>query len=102
MTFINEQKSKIEISVRLFVGNGNTIQYRIDDIYITPYRKRNRISVARQIQDRYEYRILDYSLREEYVHQEYLKYCTEDQLWEAVQEEYQRIAPQKDKIIYRA
>ena len=62
--------------------------YRIEDIYITPFRKRKPISIAAQVRDLYEYRKLNHEERAEYAHQEYMKYCTEDQLWEAIQEVY--------------
>lgn len=102
MIFVNENRDRVEIVVRTILNYGGECQYRIEDVYITPYRKRNPISLAAQIRDRYEYRVLDRDARREYIHNEYLKYCTEDQIWEAVQEAYREMAPTKDGIEYRA
>lgn len=102
MVFVNENKERIEIIVGVSLQYNNGCVYRVEDIYITPYRKRKRISVAAQVRDRYEYRCLDREKRSDYVRQEYLKYCTEEQLWEAVQEAYRELAPKKKDIIFRA
>ena len=102
MTFINENKERVEIVVETRVDFHGCCTYRIGDIYITPYRKRKPISVAAQVRDRYEYRVLDRDNRPEYIRQEYLKYCTEDQIWEALQEAYRQMAPKKEAIVFRA
>lgn len=101
MVFVNENKERVEIVVRV-VPQYDGCTYRVEDIYITPYRKRKPISIAAQVRDRYEYRCLDREKRDDYVRQEYLKYCTEEQLWEAVQEAYQELAPKKENIVFRA
>ena len=102
MIFVNENRDRVEIVVRTILNYGGECQYRIEDVCITPYRKRKPISLAAQIRDRYEYRVLDRDARREYIHNEYLKYCTEDQIWEAVQEAYREMSPTKDGIGYRA
>lgn len=101
MVFVNENKERIEIVVRVYLQY-NGCMYRVEDIYITPHKKRKPISVAAQVRDRYEYRCLDCEKRGDYVRQEYLKYCTEEQLWEAVQEAYRKLAPKKEDIVFRA
>lgn len=101
MTFVNENKDRVEIVVRAIQDYNGKCRYRLEDIYITPYRKRKQISLAAQIRDRYDYRRLGYDERPEYLHKEYLKYCTEEQIWEAMQEAYQEMAPSKGDIEYR-
>lgn len=101
MVFVNENKEHVEIIVKVSLQyNGCT--YRVEDIYITPYRKRKPISIAAQVRDRYEYRCLDREKRGDYVRQEYLKYCTEEQVWEAVQEAYRELTPKKEDVVFRA
>ena len=102
MTFINEKKERVEIVVRTMLDYHGNCTYRIEDIYITPFRKRKPISIAAQVRDLYEYRKLNHEERAEYAQQEYMKYCTEDQLWEAIQEVYHQMAPQKESIVFRA
>lgn len=101
MTFVNDNKERVEIVVRAMLDYSGDCTYRVKDVYITPYRKRKPISVAAQIRNRYEYRKLNREGRLEYVRQEYLKYCTEDQIWEAVQEAYNQMAPKKEDIVFQ-
>lgn len=99
MTIINEKKERVEIVVYTYIRSGRC-EYRISDILITPFRKRKALSVAAMIRDRYEYRKLGYDERLEYVHQEFLKYCTEEQIAQAVQEAYEKLKPDADMITY--
>lgn len=101
MTIINENRERIEIVVHIISDYTGHFQYRIDDIYITPYRKRKPVSLAAKIRDRYEYRVLGREKRAEYIRNEYLKYCTEEQILQAVQEEYRKMEPKSENIVYR-
>lgn len=101
MTFINENKDQIRIVVR--VNNydyGGYIRFRVCDIMVKPYRKRKEISIAASIRDRYDYRVLDSDGRKEYVKNVFLKYCTQEQIDKAVQEEYKKLAPSEDNVEY--
>lgn len=101
MTFINENKDRIRIVVRVnHFGLGREIRYRVCDIMVKPYRKRKEISVAAGIRDRYEYRVLGTKERMEYAKKVFLEYCTQEQIDQAVQEEYQRLAPTEDNLEY--
>lgn len=101
MMFVNENRERVEIIVRTILDYHGNCRYVVEDVHVTPYRKRNPISMAAQIWDRYEYRVLDRDARAEYTHQEFLKHCTEEQLWEAVQEAYRQMAPTKESVEYR-
>ena len=71
MTFINEKKERVEIVVRTMLDYHGNCTYRIEDIYITPFRKRKPISIAAQVRDLYEYRKLNHEERAEYAHQKW-------------------------------
>ncbi len=99
MTFINDKKERVQIMVYTYIRSGRC-EYRITDILITPFRKRKALSLAAIIRDRYEYRQLSYDERPKYVHREFLKYCTEEQIAQAVQEAYEGLKPDVDMITY--
>lgn len=100
MTFTNKNKDKIKIIVNPSIDFSKNCFYRVVDICITPYKKRKAISLASIIRDKNEYRMLDREGRGKYVHNEFLKYCSEEQLQEAVQEIYRKMAPTNDRIEY--
>lgn len=101
MIFVNENRERVEVIVRTLLDYYGSCRYMVEDIYVTPYRKRDPISIAAQVRNRYEYRVLDRDARAEYTHREFLKHCTEEQLWEAVQEVYRQMAPTKESVEYR-
>lgn len=100
MIFLNDNNDKIEIVVNIVMDYSGKCRYRISDILITPYGKRKTISLSSKIKCTNEYRITGRDTLSEYIRSEYLKYCTEDQIWEAVREEYEKMAPMRDKIEY--
>ena len=81
-------------------GYDGFIRFRVCDIMVKPYRKRKEISIADDIINRYDYRVLDLDGRKEYVKNVFLEYCTQEQIDKAVQEEYEKLAPSEDNVEY--
>lgn len=97
MKYVNENGDRVEIVVNvkgMQYGVGKGITYTVSDVLITPPRKRKAKSYAAEIRDRYEYRSLDYGKRPEYVHQQFVKLCTQERIDQAVQETYAELHEQ--------
>lgn len=100
ISFKNSDGDTISIVAQYMSSYGRCGEYRITDLLIKPYRKRKEISLAARIRDDYQYRRLDREGRAEYVHQELLKYCTQEQLDAAVIDVYKSMRPKMDEIVY--
>lgn len=97
MKYVNENGERVEIVVDvrgLRYGSDKGITYVVTDVLVTPPRKRKAKSHAAEIRDRYEYRSLDYDKRPEYVHQQFVKLCTQERIDQAVQEAYAKLHEQ--------
>lgn len=102
--FIYEVKKddcKLKICVSVSFGR-DCATYTVSDILITPKRKRKAISIAAQIRDQYDYRCTDYLERDIYVRKQYLKYCTEEDIENALQYAYFMMKPALADVAYRA
>ena len=102
--FVNERGEKVRIIVDFFYMSGyiGGVEYRVKDILFIPPGKRKPISVASQMVNDYKYRNTPFGSkeREDFIRQEFLKYCTEEQIQEAVMEEYRKMMPSADAIHY--
>lgn len=101
MVFINQNKDQIRIDVRVRIEFDGTARYVVHDVMVKPYRKRKEISISSGISNRYEYRVLDAAGREEYVQKVFLEYCTQDQINQAIQEAYAKLAPSEGNVEYK-
>ncbi len=105
MKYVNERGERVEICVRTRMDYGNEVSYIVSDILVTPPRKRKPSSFAEKIRDHYAYRSTPYEQRGEYVQQEFLKICSQEQIDQAVHEAYEelneKIRPGKAKVEYR-
>lgn len=101
MVFLNQNKDQIRIVVQVRADFNGGVKYVVSDIMIRPYRKRKEISVSADVRDRYEYRVLNLEGRAEYTKNVFLQYCTQEQIDQAIQEEYARLAPSDSNVEYR-
>lgn len=102
--FIYEVKKddcKLQICVSVSCA-GSSATYKVVDVRYIPKRKRKPVSIATQITSSYEYRHRDYCDRESYVKEQYLKYCTEEDIENAIQYTYSMIKPTLADVVYRA
>ncbi len=86
--------------------NGNTITvyvnildyhtrmvFRIDDVEVKPYRKRNGLSISDSVSGSYDYRELDSEGREKYMLARFLEWITPEQAKQAIDNAYALIKP---------
>lgn len=98
---IKKEDCKLQICVTVFC-HCETIHYTISDILVIQKGKRKPVSICAQVRDSWEYRRREYSERTEYVKEQYLKYCTEDDIKAAVEYAYSLISPKIEDVSYRA
>lgn len=73
-------------------NNGKMI-YRIEEIVVKPYRKRNATYISGKVADMYDYRRLGQPERERFMLAEFMKWATPDQLKQAMYNAYEQLAP---------
>lgn len=106
MKYVNENGDRVEIVVRAdCMRYGDDVRYIVSDVLVTPPRKRKAKSLAADIRERYDYRRGNTNERTEYVRQEFVKFCTQERIDQAIQEAYaelhERIKPENAEIDYR-
>ena len=99
-----KENYKLKISVYIYIGMGasTALEYRIKDVSLKPKGKRKFTSPYSYITDDYKYRQLgfDTEAKSEYVKNLFLKYCTMEDIQEAVEYAYQQIKPTEDNISF--
>lgn len=92
-------KLQILVSIRC---SGGAASCTVEDIRRTQKGKRKPISISAQVRDTWEYRRRGYDERGKYVKEQYLKYCTEEDIESAIQYAYSMIKPTLENVAYRA
>lgn len=96
---IKNSDRKIRITVDVSYTYTEFI-YRLCNVEILQKGKRKWMSVTYPIRDCHKYRALDRDGRSEYVKQEILKYCSEDDIKNAFIYAYSQISPDLCKVEY--
>jgi hypothetical protein len=92
LKFTREDKSELTIVVAI-MEYSEKLHYRIDDIYIREFRKKNKISIKNKYRDNYAFRKLDVIEREKYVRKFILDYVTEEQIKQAINNAWEICKP---------
>ena len=98
LSFKNDNKDTIIIVVDTYDKTDKTT-FRIADIKVKFYRKHDFVYIINKITDDYIYRSLKYEDRDKFKLNEYLKYCTEEQLKQALMIAWEFVKPDLDNIV---
>ncbi len=99
LTFLNDSKETITIVVETLDSySSKGLIFRIADVLVKPFRKQKQLSISHQISDDYKFRNTEYSERDKYKLDEYLKYCTKEQMQEALIKAWESIKPDVNNI----
>jgi hypothetical protein len=100
LTFRTADGGAINVYVGIIDGflYGSSMVFRIEDVEVKGYRKRNSVYISHDVNDRYEYRTLDTDGRERYMLAEFLKWITPEQAKQAIYNAYEHIRPDTSLI----
>lgn len=99
LKFKNGDKTEIAIYVLLCDSHTKNAEWRIDDIWYRPYRKKNWVSYRSELSDSYEYRHLDYEDRTKYLNKKYEEFVGKDMLEKAYIAAWESLKPDIEELL---
>lgn len=99
LKFKNEDKTEITIHVLLCDNYTKNAEWKIDDIWYRPYRKKNWVSFRNEISDSYEYRYLPFEDRTKYLNKKYEEFVGKDMLEKAYIAAWESLKPDIGELL---